>query len=153
PHVEADDLARLQQELLVLKEDLAQQQQQLEADEAALMDQMRQMELAMSRDRVEMARQRSELQRLHQDLQREIDQAQRGGGLRARLQALQRRAQPEAAPPLKAGRSSSNLSPAPQAAAPTPPTVSNPTPPPPARPVAPRAMPTQSVQPTNGEVK
>ena len=57
------------------------------------MQQMRQMELAMSRERVELARQRSELQRLHNDFQHELELASRDGSLRDRLAGLQRRHQ------------------------------------------------------------
>ncbi len=144
------DIATLQQELLVLKEELEERQRQLEADEAALMDQMRQMEIAMSRDRVEMARQRTELQRLHQDLQHDLEQAQRDGGLRERLQSLQRRAQPEAAATPRSIRAGQSLSPA--APPTTAPTGSNQTPPP-ARPAARRTLPTQAVLPANGDAK
>jgi hypothetical protein len=113
----------LQSEVAALKEQLEQQRQQLLEDEQALMDQMRQMEIAMSKERVEMARQRSELQRLHQELQHAIEQAHKDGGLRERLQALQRRAAPEAAPP--AGQAN----------------------PAPGRPAPRRALPTQSALP------
>jgi hypothetical protein len=54
------------------------------------MQQMRQMEMAMSKDRAELARQRNEIQRLHSELNREIENASRDPGLRERLVALQR---------------------------------------------------------------
>jgi chromosome segregation ATPase len=80
-------------ELLPLKEKLERERAQLREDEEALMEQMRGMELTMSRDRAELARQRTELQRLQQELNREIEMAARDGHLRDRLQSLQRRSQ------------------------------------------------------------
>jgi DNA repair exonuclease SbcCD ATPase subunit len=73
-----------------LKKQMADQRRQLEEDEQALMQQMRQMEMAMSKDRAELARQRNEIQRLHNELNREIENASRDPGLRERLTALQR---------------------------------------------------------------
>src|SRR5262249_2180220 len=49
-------------EVQSLKKQLEEQRRQLEEDEEALMQQMRQMEMAMSKDRAELARQRSEIQ-------------------------------------------------------------------------------------------
>ncbi len=63
---------------------------QLEEDEESLMQQMRQMEMAMSKDRAELARQRNEIQRMHNELNHEIEIASRDPGLRERLVALQR---------------------------------------------------------------
>ena len=77
------DIGRLQKEL-------ADQRRQLEEDENVVMQQLREMEMAMSKDRAELARQRNEIQRLHNDLNREIEIASRDPGLRDRLIALQR---------------------------------------------------------------
>jgi hypothetical protein len=79
--------------LVKLQRELEERRLQLEQDEEALMVQMREMEMAMSRDRAELARQRTELQRFQADLNRELEMATRDGGLRDRLQALQRRHQ------------------------------------------------------------
>ncbi len=70
--------------------ELQEQRRQLEEDEESLMSQMRQMEVAMSKDRAELARQRNEIQRLHSELNHEIENASRDPGLRERLVALQR---------------------------------------------------------------
>src|SRR5262249_23589125 len=76
-----------------MKKRLEEQRRQIEEDEDALMSQMRQMELALSKDRAEVARQRSELERLNADLTREIELAARDPGLREKLITLQRRQQ------------------------------------------------------------
>ncbi len=73
-----------------LQKELEEQRHQLEEDEAVVMQQLREMEMAMSRDRAELARQRNEIQRLHADLNREIEIAARDPALRDRLIALQR---------------------------------------------------------------
>src|SRR5947209_2022978 len=57
------------------------------------MEQMREMEVQMARERAEMARQRTELQRLQNDLRHELELAARDGTLRERLAPLQRRHQ------------------------------------------------------------
>ncbi|MFO0969708.1 MAG: hypothetical protein U0793_29470 [Gemmataceae bacterium] len=81
------------EEIKRLRAEMAEQRAELERDEQALMQQMRQMELAMSRDRAELARQRNELQRMQAELNHEIEMASRDPGLRERLQSLQRRQQ------------------------------------------------------------
>jgi len=73
--------------------------QQLKDDEEALMRQMREMELSLSRDRADLARQRTELQRLQCDLNRELEQAGRDAGLRERLLGLRRSAENLGTPP------------------------------------------------------
>lgn len=80
-------------EVLKLKKELAEQRRQVQEDEEALMQQMRQMEMAMSRDRAELARQRNELARMQSELNHEIEMASRDPGLRDRLLSLQRRQQ------------------------------------------------------------
>lgn len=70
--------------------EVADLRRQLEEDEEALMQQMRQMEMAMSKDRAELARQRNEIQRMHNELNHEIEIASRDPELRERLVALQR---------------------------------------------------------------
>ena len=74
----------------LVKKEMAEQRRQLEEDEESLMQQMRQMEMAMSKDRAELARQRNEIQRLHNEVNHEIEIAARDPGLRERLVALQR---------------------------------------------------------------
>jgi chromosome segregation ATPase len=81
------------QELAGLQQQMEEQRRQLAEDEEALMAQMRQMEMAMSRERAELARQRSEIQRLHAELTHEIELASRDPSLRERLFSLQRRQQ------------------------------------------------------------
>jgi hypothetical protein len=68
--------------------DVAAQRLQLEEDEAALMQQMREMEMALAKDRAELARQRTELQRQQADFAREIEIASRDPELRERLAIL-----------------------------------------------------------------
>src|SRR5207245_674653 len=70
----------------------------LQEDEEALMAQMREVEMAMSRDRAELSRHRAELQRMHGDLEREVEHASRDSGLRYRLLALTRRQQDQVRP-------------------------------------------------------
>jgi DNA repair exonuclease SbcCD ATPase subunit len=86
-------------EVLDLQRQLEEERRQLKDDEEMLMGQMRDMEMAMARDRAELARHRAELQRLHSDLARELENANRDSGLRERLLALTRRPPPE---PVKA---------------------------------------------------
>ena len=95
PAVADSENEALRQELLAIQEELEEQRRQIDEDERAVRDQARQMEIAMSKERVEIARQRGELQRMHQELQHVIEQAQRDGGLRERLLAMQRRSQSE----------------------------------------------------------
>jgi DNA repair exonuclease SbcCD ATPase subunit len=82
-----------EQELLALSEELEQERRQLKEDEEALMAQMREMEVTMSRERAELARQRNELLRLQTELRHELEMAGRDAALRERLAPLQRRSQ------------------------------------------------------------
>jgi hypothetical protein len=82
-----------EQEVVDLSDQLERERRQLEEDEEALMHQMREMEMAMSRERAELARQRNELQRLHSEIRHELEQAARDASLRERLAPLQRRHQ------------------------------------------------------------
>jgi chromosome segregation ATPase len=79
------------QELLRLKRELEQERAQMARDEESMMAQMRQMEMALAKDRADLARQRVEVQRLQGDLKHDLESASRDGGLRERLTALQRR--------------------------------------------------------------
>jgi chromosome segregation ATPase len=79
-----------EEELIQLKHDLEEQQRQLREDEESLLGQMRQMEMALSKDRAELARQRQEVQRLQADLNREVEQSSRDPDLRERLNSLRR---------------------------------------------------------------
>jgi DNA repair exonuclease SbcCD ATPase subunit len=78
------------QEAVRVQREIQDQRRQMEEDEESMMGQMRQMEMALAKDRAELARQRAELQRLHQELKHELEVAARDGGLRERLGALQR---------------------------------------------------------------
>lgn len=82
-----------EQELLALSEELERERRQLKEDEEALMKQMRDMEVTMSRERAELARQRNEVIRLQGDIRHELELANRDGALRERLAPLQRRHQ------------------------------------------------------------
>jgi chromosome segregation ATPase len=74
-----------------LRAQLEERRRQFDEDEANLMRQMRDMELALAKDRADLARQRAELNRLHSDFQRELEHASRDSQLRDRLVGLQRR--------------------------------------------------------------
>jgi len=86
-------VAPREEELLALHDELERERRQLKDDEEALMAQMRDMELQMSRERAELARQRNDLQRLHTEIRHELELAARDATLRDRLAPLQRRAQ------------------------------------------------------------
>ncbi len=57
------------------------------------MQQMRSMEVQMSRERAELARQRTDIERLHVKLQDELELASRESALRERLQPFMRQHQ------------------------------------------------------------
>jgi DNA repair exonuclease SbcCD ATPase subunit len=78
------------QDLLRLQQEVKEQRRKMEEDEQSIMGQLRQMEMALARDRAELARQRAELQRLHDELKHEAEVSSRDSGLRQRLGALQR---------------------------------------------------------------
>jgi hypothetical protein len=80
-----------EEELIALGEELERERKQLKDDEESLMQQMRQMEVGMSRERAELARQRNDFQRLQNDIRHELELAQRDATLRDRLAPLQRR--------------------------------------------------------------
>jgi chromosome segregation ATPase len=82
-----------EEELLSLHDELEHERRQLKEDEDALMQQMRDMELQMARERAELARQRNEVQRLHIEVHHELELAARDATLRERLAPLQRRLQ------------------------------------------------------------
>jgi hypothetical protein len=97
-----DDITLPPNDAALLKHQLELQQQQLREDEEAMTAQLRDMEMALSRDRAELARQRQEIQRLQADLAREIEMASRDPSLRDRLMNLRRasdRGKQPAAPP------------------------------------------------------
>ena len=78
-------------EMLKLQQELENKRRQIAEDEESMMLQLRDMEMALARDRAELARQRAELQRLHNELKHEIEMGSRESGLRERLISLQRR--------------------------------------------------------------
>lgn len=75
-------------ELLALSEELELERRQLAEDEQSLMEQMRQMEMIMARERAEMARQRVELQRLAGEVSHELERLQKAGGLQSKTDQL-----------------------------------------------------------------
>jgi hypothetical protein len=87
-------------DLMQIRRELEEQRRQLGEDEESMMSQLRQMEMALARDRAELARQRAEVQRLHNEMKHDMETAARDGGLRERLQTLQRRGAP-ATPPTR----------------------------------------------------
>lgn len=82
------------EEILRLKREMDDQRRQLQQDEEDMMEQLRQMEMTMARERAEMARQRQEINRLQADLAREVEHVSRDSGLRDRLQNLRRPQEP-----------------------------------------------------------
>jgi paraquat-inducible protein B len=74
------------EELIALTEDLEEGQRQLKADQELIAEQMRDLELEVSRERAELARRRNELQRMQQEFRRELEAASREAELRDRLE-------------------------------------------------------------------
>jgi DNA repair exonuclease SbcCD ATPase subunit len=107
--IRAEDLPDAE-ELMRVKEEIEDQRRQLQEDEEAMVTQLREMEMALSRDRAELARQRQEVQRLQTELAREIEMAGRDPTLRDRLNTLRRSDKP-------AGGSKPETKPAPSAPA------------------------------------
>ena len=60
----------------------------MQEDEQALMQQMRDMEVGMARERAEMARQRNDMQRLQSEIQHEIERLERSGALQNKIDGL-----------------------------------------------------------------
>ena len=80
-------------DLLSLSEELERERRQLQEDEATLMDQMRQMEMSMARERAEMARQRNDLQRLFGEIRHELERLERNGALQSKMEDLRAKLQ------------------------------------------------------------
>jgi hypothetical protein len=85
-----DDVTLPPNDVSLLKHQLEEQRRQLQEDEEAMISQLREMEMTLSRDRADLARQRQEVQRLQADLAREIEMASRDPSLRDRLLNLRR---------------------------------------------------------------
>ncbi len=75
-------------ELLNLSEELERERRQLQEDEEALMQQMREMEITMARERAEMARQRNDLQRIQGEVRHELERLERNGALQSKIDCL-----------------------------------------------------------------
>lgn len=88
PGAAAAGPAPREDELLTLSEDLERERRQLQEDEQALMQQMREMEVTMARERAEMARQRNDMQRLQSDVRHEIERLERSGSLQNKIDGL-----------------------------------------------------------------
>ena len=80
-----------------MKAELQDKRRQLDEDEATVMQQIRTMEMGLSKDRADLARLRAELQRQQADFAREVEIASRDPQLRDRLAGLRRRQQDNAA--------------------------------------------------------
>jgi chromosome segregation ATPase len=80
-------------ELLALSEELERERRQLQEDEQTLMDQMREMEVGMARERAELARQRNDLQRLQSDIRHELERLERNGALQSKIDNLKTKLQ------------------------------------------------------------
>jgi hypothetical protein len=82
-----------EEELLALSEQLELERRQLQEDEQTLMDQMRQMEVGMARERAELARQRNDLQRLQAEVRHELERLERNGALQSKIDNLKSKLQ------------------------------------------------------------
>ena len=80
-------------DLLSLSEELERERRQIQEDEATLMEQHRQMEMGMSRERAEMARQRNDLQRLFGEIRHELERLERNGALQSKMEDLKAKLQ------------------------------------------------------------
>ena len=80
-------------DLLSLSEELERERRQLQEDETTLMEQNRQMEMSMSRERAEMARQRNDLQRLFGEIRHELERLERNGALQSKMEDLKAKLQ------------------------------------------------------------
>jgi len=68
-------------------------EEQLQEDEQTLMDQMREMEVGMARERAELARQRNDLQRLQAEIRHELERLERNGALQSKIDSLKSKLQ------------------------------------------------------------
>ncbi|MGL4551776.1 MAG: hypothetical protein ACRC33_11360 [Gemmataceae bacterium] len=82
-----------EEEMLALSEELERERRQLTEDEQSLMDQMRQMELGMARERAEMARQRNDLQRLAGEIRHEMERLEKNGAMQSKMEELRAKLQ------------------------------------------------------------
>ena len=80
-------------DLLSLSEELERERRQIQEDEATLMEQMRQMEMSMARERAEMARQRNDLQRLFGEIRHELERLERNGAMQSKMEDLKAKLQ------------------------------------------------------------
>ena len=85
--------APCEDDLLSLSEELERERRQIQEDEATLMEQMRQMEMSMARERAEMARQRNDLQRLFGEIRHELERLERNGALQSKMEDLKAKLQ------------------------------------------------------------
>jgi hypothetical protein len=76
-----------------LSEELERERRQLQEDEQTLMDQMREMEVGMARERAELARQRNDLQRLQGEIRHELERLERNGALQSKIDNLKSKLQ------------------------------------------------------------
>ncbi len=79
-----------EEELLALSEELERECRQLQEDEQTLMDQMREMEVSMARERAEMARQRNDLTRLQSEIRHELERLEKSGVAVRKMEELKR---------------------------------------------------------------
>jgi DNA repair exonuclease SbcCD ATPase subunit len=89
----ANGPAPREEELLALSEELERERRQLQEDEQTLMDQMREMEVCMARERAELARQRNDLQRLQAEVRHELERLERNGALQNKIDSLKSKLQ------------------------------------------------------------
>jgi chromosome segregation ATPase len=80
--------APCEDELLALSEELERERRQLQEDEQTLMQQMREMEVGMARERAELARQRNDLQRLQAEIRHDLERLERNGAVQSKIENL-----------------------------------------------------------------
>lgn len=80
--------APCEDELLALSEELERERRQLQEDEHTLMEQMREMEVGMARERAELARQRNDLQRLQAEIRHDLERLERNGAVQSKIENL-----------------------------------------------------------------
>src|SRR5258708_20889486 len=88
------------------------------------MEQMRQMEMTMARERAEMARQRNDLQRLYGEIRHELERLERNGALQSKMDELKLKLQDAATrrgPPPRASKGASSARPPTEHPGPPPP--------------------------------
>jgi chromosome segregation ATPase len=78
---------------LALSEELERERRKLQEDEQTLMEQMREMEVGMAKERAELARQRNDLQRLQGEIRHELERLEKSGAIQSKIEGLKNKLQ------------------------------------------------------------